>query len=261
MVFRDKNRPGAHINMKQQVSQRVSLNQRVYSRPNGSGPLPSRKTLAESWAAERMGTHTPTTVVGGGYFGNPSEIYFRKGRVMATYVVKSWYADQKADPQGHYVSIKGRAPGFIAWLMSLVGISPTVSFECGVNNIIYEKGSWSGKFVNTIPLSKISSVHYGYAKPWKAALLLAILGSFFGIMLFPLSGAAGLVVMLIAWVIAIIYYHLHKDLALGVIEIGGFASRIDFRRSVIEGIAVDEAGAEYAHNIILALVDRTNSKA
>ena len=83
---------------------------------------------------------------------------------MAAYVVKWWYADQKMNPHGHYISIKGRASGPLSWVMSLIGISPTVSLECGGNNFVYEIRSWSGRMVKAIPLSKISSVYYGYHK-------------------------------------------------------------------------------------------------
>jgi hypothetical protein len=61
------------------------------------------------------------------------------------YVVKSWFADKRPNPHGHYVSITGRAPGLISWLLSLLGVSPIVSLECTGNYFVYEMGSWSGK--------------------------------------------------------------------------------------------------------------------
>jgi hypothetical protein len=181
---------------------------------------------------------------------------------MASYVVKSWYADQKVNPYGQYVSIKGRVPGLISWAMSSVGISPTISLECRSNNFIYEIGSWSGKQVKTIPLTKISSVYYGYTKPWKEALLIGIIGFILGILiaLMTKSFASNVVVTLLFWGLAISYYILNKDLSIGVCEVGGILSEINFRRSLIEGVAVDEANAERVHLIILALVERSMSK-
>lgn len=181
---------------------------------------------------------------------------------MAAYVVKSWFADQKANPQGRYISIKGRAPGLISWLMSLVGISPTVSLECGGNNFVYEIGSWSGRMVKAIPLSKISSVYYGYAKPWKEALAIFILGPVIGSIMANItkSGMVAFVVVLLFIGLALAYYLLNKNLSIGVIETGGLLSGIDFKRSIIEGVDVDEAAAEKVYLIIQALVDRVNMR-
>lgn len=181
---------------------------------------------------------------------------------MASYVVKSWYADQRANPRGQYISIKGRASGVVSWVMSLIGISPTFSLECGCNNFVYEIGSWSGKRVTTIPLAKISSVYYGYTKPWKEALAIGIVGFFAGNLAFAMthSLATSAISTLMVWTLAVVYYALNKDLSIGVCETGGILSSVDFRRSVIEGIAVDEAAAERVHLIILALVERSNPK-
>ena len=181
---------------------------------------------------------------------------------MATYVVKSWYADQKINPHGHYVAITGRAPGLISWVLSLAGISPTFSLQCGCNNFVYEMGSWSGKRVKTIPLSKISSVYYGYVKPWKAALAIGLAGIAVGNLIYAAtqSGVANAMVILIFLGLAFGYFLFNKDFSIGVCEVGGILSGVDFRRSLIEGITVDEAAAEKVHLIIHALIERTNVK-
>lgn len=181
---------------------------------------------------------------------------------MATYVVKSWYADQKVNSQGHYISLKGRAPGLISWAMSLLGISPTVSFECNCNNIVYETGSWSGKTVKAIPISKVSSVYYGYAKPWKAAVMLVVAGFVLGHLVSSATGSTSAAVMttVLLMVLALAYYLLNKNLGIGVAEVGGIVSGIDFKRSIIENVNVDEAAAQRVYLIIQALVDRAHPK-
>lgn len=181
---------------------------------------------------------------------------------MATYVVKSWYADQKMNPHGQYVSIKGRAPGLISWVLSLLGVSPTVSLQCGCNNFVYEAGSLSGKQVKTIPLSKISSVYYGYAKPWKQALAIALIGVTLATPFYAAtqSGLASAFIILVCLALGFAYYLLNKDFSIGVCEVGGIVSGIDFRRSLIEGVTVDEGAAEKVHLIIQALVERVTNK-
>jgi hypothetical protein len=55
-----------------------------------------------------------------------------------------------------------------------------------------------------------------------------------------------------------IYYFLNKKLTLGVFEIGGSASGIEIKRSVIEGHKLDEKDAENVGSIIQHLIETKN---
>ena len=116
--------------------------------------------------------------------------------------------------------------------------------------------------VKTIPLSKISSVYYGYAKPWKTALVIGLLGVALGLSVYATTQnvAASALISSFFWGLAIAYYLLNKDFSLGVCEVGGILSGVDFRRSLIEGVTVDEEAAEKVHLIVQALIERTNVK-
>jgi hypothetical protein len=172
--------------------------------------------------------------------------------IMSAYVVKSWNVSEQANADGNYVEIKGRAPGLISWILALVGIEPTVSIRISDKLFIFESGSWSGRFYKSIPLAKISSVYYGYSKPWKESLaIFFVLGILLGI---PTYG----IMTVIGGALAFIYYYLNKTLSLGIYEIGGMASGIEIKRSVIEGKKLDETDAEKVESILKKLIDKYN---
>jgi hypothetical protein len=180
---------------------------------------------------------------------------------MVAYVVKSWYADKRTNGEGRFVSIKGRVSGLLSWVMSLAGVSPTVSLECGGDKVVYEAVSWSGKTAKTIPVSKISSIQYGYSKPWQHSAMLCLFGFVVGAMAARVFGSpfAGFLVLTVFVACAALYYTLNKLLSIGILEDGGCLTAINFKRSVIEGIDVDENAAERVCMIIQAIVDRANS--
>ena len=160
---------------------------------------------------------------------------------MAAYVIKSWHVeDTPMDAHGTLVHIVGRAPGLLAWMLSLLKIDPTIDLRITEENVIFSEGSLRGNSHRCIPIRNISSISYGYTKPWREALVIAILlSSFFGIGI----------------ILGIIYYVLNKSLNLGIVELGSVASGIDFKRSVIEGVNVDEEAAQRVAGILQARVD------
>lgn len=161
------------------------------------------------------------------------------------YVIKEWFADETPDPEGVYVKIKGREGGIISFLLSWVGIDPTVTMIVDKGNIRFEKGSWSGFFRRITPMDKLCAGGYGYQKPWKSALVMALIG-------FPLIGLFGLGLLVIIG--AVVYYFLNKQLRVEFSEVGGYTDGIVFKRSVIEGIKVDEADAARVIRILEALM-------
>jgi hypothetical protein len=171
---------------------------------------------------------------------------------MQAYVIKTWSVNESPDSKGNYIDIKGRTPGLISWLLALVGIEPTISVTVNDKMFICESGSWSGRFYKAIPLSKLSSIYYGYSKPWKESLFLFfILGIVLGI---PTYG----IMTIVGGIIALLYYFLNKTMTIGVFEIGGMLNGISIKRSVIENKALDEKDAEKFEKVLLALVEKYN---
>lgn len=186
---------------------------------------------------------------------------------MTAYVVKSWDVNEEVNANGNFVEIKGRAPGVISWFLALVGIEPTVAIKISEKLFVFEAGSWSGKSYKTIPIAKISSVYYGYSKPWKAALgIILLFGLFLNIPVWisslagkpAVTGLGFLVGLLIAVGIGLLYYFLNRKLTFGIFEIGGIASGIEIKRSVIEGKKLDEKDAERVGNILNQLIESYN---
>lgn len=170
------------------------------------------------------------------------------------YVIKEWFASETPNREGIYVNITGRSGGLISFVLSLVGIDPTVSLVVDRENVRFTVGSWTGFDSWVTPLEKLCSGHYGYSKPFWSTVLWIIIGV---ALLFTSFGQSitsfgqskitfGLSLILILGAIA--YYFLNKTLVLGLTYIGGGAmhsgDQFAFKRSVIEGKNIDEFAAE-----------------
>ena len=186
---------------------------------------------------------------------------------MATLVIKSWSCNTSApDSEGAYVRIIARSGGVFAWLLSLAGIDPTYAMSVSKNKITYETGSLSGKTKKVIPLTKVSSASYGYAKPWKQALLFfaALTAMAWSANALADSSGAELGIgvqaaaVLAVFALPLLYYALNKTLTLGVIEDAGPVSQLQFKRSVIENQKIDEGQAAEVALVIQTLVDWTH---
>jgi hypothetical protein len=162
------------------------------------------------------------------------------------FVIKSWLAANQPDADGNYVNITGRAGGLIAWLLNLLGISPTVSLIVRGDRIIFRKGSLrEGSLSFTTPLENTCSMLYAFRRPFIEAV---VLGVVLGILTFFSFGIIGIA-------IAVLYYALNKTLSVGFTDVGGRLHEVPFKRSVIEGQVIDEAEAARVCNIIQRLVD------
>jgi hypothetical protein len=161
---------------------------------------------------------------------------------MAQFVVKKWQAGKEPlDQEGTQVYIHARGAGLIAWLLSLAGIDPVVTLRVTPDYLVIEEGSLRGSLRAVIPLSKISSSDHGYVKPWQEALAITI-------MLLPVFG--------VGLLIGPLYYFLNKTLSIGFTEDSGRYRHISFKRSVIEGVKIDEHQAAEVTAIIQHLVNQ-----
>ena len=120
-------------------------------------------------------------------------------------------------------------------------MDPTTKLRVTEKNILYEQGSLAGFTQRAIPLRSVSSGFFGYRKPWKEAVVMAIV---LGI---PTLGLGAL--------LALAYYYLNKQLTIGVLENGGAISSLSFKRSVIEGKKIDQDEGRYVIEIIELLLD------
>jgi len=186
---------------------------------------------------------------------------------MSALVLKAWKVkNQPVDNENNYVVISGRKSGLISWFLSLVGIDPTTTIKVGLERIEFHASSLSGINNRMIPLRGVCSTYYGYHKPWKKAIgifvLLAWLLSAVSVMITMersnghFSFSALLISLVISLGIALIYYFLNRTLTLGFVENSGVISGIQFKRSIIECLDVDEDQARMACEIIQAIIEQ-----
>ena len=171
-------------------------------------------------------------------------------------VVKKWFAEATPREDGAYVEVVARESGLISWLMALLTIDSKYGFRITVDRVYYETTSLFGYRRVIMPIASISSIYFGYSKPWKKALfwllLFLALGYYageFGETAWALGlGVAGVVV-------AAIVFILNRELLIGVSEHNGGEYPLALKRSVIEGQEINEAALERITRIFAAVVD------
>lgn len=187
---------------------------------------------------------------------------------MKSYVVTTWKANnQPVDEKQNYVHIRGRAVGFVSWILSLMKISPTVTIEISDARILLSEGSLSGSAHRVLPLENVCSTYYGYRKPIREALVLAVVlgGVCFNVFAHwsnrsefgygSTNYGMGVLGALLGIAIAVVYYIFNKKLTLGFVENSGVVNGIAFQGSMIDGQQVDEQSAKYVAELTQALVD------
>jgi hypothetical protein len=183
---------------------------------------------------------------------------------MTPLVLKEWKTSNKPiDDSGNWIRISGRASGLISWILALLQVDPTTTICISEKRVEFTVASLSGTEHRIIPLASVSSTYYGYHKPWKNALFIFVLFAYFGFTLCALLHAAvqGYILgLVICAILALVYYNLNRSLTLGFIEFSGVASAIQFKRSVIENIDVDEKQAKYVSDLTQYLIESAKNK-
>ena len=132
----------------------------------------------------------------------------------------------------HYVHIEARQAGVLAFLCSFIGIDSTTIFDVYGDRIEFVEGSLSGHLNTVMPLSSVSIATSGFVKPF---LLLV-----FGVITLPFC----------IGIVLIIKYYLSKSLIVSVDSNGNSSVAICFKRSVIEGVDINEQTAAKIVDII-----------
>ena len=156
-----------------------------------------------------------------------------------------------------YVRLVGRKSGLFAWLLTIIGVDITTTFEVYHDRIEYSYGSLSGRMLEMIPLSKVSNLMCGRFKP-VMLFLLAFLSLWVGLGALC-NGSAGLFfLLLILAVLFFFFYFLRKTIFLSVVPNSGSASAVLFKRSIIENQTLSDEEAKNIIDIINALVEQAN---
>jgi len=168
---------------------------------------------------------------------------FASAAARSALVVKEVKINE-AGPQ--YVHIVARKAGVIGFLLSILGIDSTTTFDVYADKLDFSQGSLSGYVKSSMPLSKMTVATGGFVKPF-VELIIAILLIFPGA-LFTLGISA------IIGVLLIIHYFLSKTLVVQVVASSGWDATICLKRSVIEGVEINQDMADKIVDIIKDLV-------
>lgn len=160
-------------------------------------------------------------------------------------VVKEAKIDKSADCQ---VKIVARKAGLISWLLSLLGIDSTFTLLVYRDRLESEEGSLSGRINTTIPLVALDTFMSGFTKPVQLVVF-AIVSFVAALGMFQNSAGFGVLLLLLAAVFAVLYY-LRKSLLLNFSTNGGGGIILIFKRSVIEGVNVNEALAKEVTDLV-----------
>lgn len=155
--------------------------------------------------------------------------------------------------------VVGRRAGIIAWVLATVGLDVTTTLACTPTSVRFRASSLFGEEEISLAASAVASTSSGYAKPIGdliAAVVFVIAGLYAlstMVMLGSVTGGlvvGGLCVLLAVY--CLVRYALNKRIQLSVETAGGRLFGLAFKRSIIEGVAVDIDRARAA----MALLNR-----
>ena len=150
-----------------------------------------------------------------------------------------------------YVHLRGRKSGLRSWLLARVGIDDSTSFDVYDDRIEFSDGSWSGAFTETIPLTHVSNLGVGFLKPVLYAILsiICLLAAIptFGITLIPMA-------------VFLFMYYTRKSMVIYFIPDSSSVTSICFKRSIIEGVNMDQESASRIIAIVGRLVEKNTMR-
>jgi hypothetical protein len=185
-----------------------------------------------------------------------------RGGSRGALVLKRFQVDREAS-SGEYIEIHGRKPGFVAFLLSAIGIDPTTVFKCNAERIEVKEASLFGSKSMTIPLAAVTGIAGGHLKPVLYLALAVILLGFGLVGLALVDQGGGVIIFGITFalaVICVVVYALRKQVGLHVQNGGDKLYGLAFTESVIEGVDVDIARVEDTIRIINWLVVRATGR-
>jgi len=171
-------------------------------------------------------------------------------------VIKRWFSDVSPREDGCYVEVVGRESGLLSWFLSLLSIDSSYSLHVQYDKLFYESRSVFGYRRVVLPVASVSSMYFGYSKPWKLALFWFALFGFgaFALTELDLWGWSALALLLGVGVATLVFI-LNRELTLGLSEQNGEEYELQFKRSVIENQEISEQSLERITRIFIAIVD------
>ncbi len=181
--------------------------------------------------------------------GEESSMAKRTGPVLA---LKKFEIDEEM----RTLLVEGRAPGFMSWLLARMGLDATTTLSCNPTEVSFRQSSLYGQMTAGVAMPAVASVTAGYSKPISWLILGGVFLAFgvFGAGNAVVAGMGGaplvLGVGLVLAVLCLVKYVLSKTIVLAVETSGGATFGLTFKRSIIEGVAMDVGKAQKAMAVI-----------
>ncbi len=151
-----------------------------------------------------------------------------------------------------YVTILARKAGIFAWILSLLGVDATTTFEVYENRIECSQSTLSGKVKEMVPMSQISNLGTGLMKP----VIYLVYAFICFVLLLPTFGAS-----IIPMIIFIVLYFIRKNTTMiYALSNSGTGPILIVKRSLIENVNITEEDSNRIVNIITQLVERSHSR-
>ena len=217
--------------------------------------------------------------------------------MAGTLVLKQFQIDHTG-ASGANLYVKARSPGIIAFILNLMGLDPTATVKVDRGSIEFRSSSIKGMDSVTSGLTSVAGFIGGYRKPiWILVIgFLAFIGSI-GLTIHTTTAGYGCpgwqdsqtyvysqigdgvencedgydeddgaelfaeqyIIGSVFFLFSIVAYILGKVMYIGFETSGGAKYMIAFKRSVIEGVAVDIARIEVAITLVNSLISSASS--
>lgn len=203
-----------------------------------------------------------------------SAVVRARAKMGASLVLTEFTVNQQAGT----VDVAGRKGGSLAWLLAVLGLENRTSLHTSPYEIRFRTTSLFGEADTVLPVTQCSSVSCGYKRPIACLIVAAVLFAValvlflspatrpgYGVYNRNYAGDAqalrvlGLVFGLLALVLLIAYV-LRKSMYLLFVSSGGTAFGIEFRRSIIENVAVDINKVRAAVQVVSSQIVYSNAR-
>jgi hypothetical protein len=177
----------------------------------------------------------------------------KRGVKGPSLVLTHWAVNPQPEG-GNYVEITGRAEGIVGWLLTVLKLGATTTLVVSERDVSMSIASLSGQIQQSAPHHAVTSTTCGLRKPM-GYLILAIWG-FIGVIPGLLAGIFPGIISLVLAVVFLVAYFISKKMLLSMTIASGPVMGLTFKKSMIEGVAVDIDALRHATTIINYLSTR-----
>lgn len=178
-----------------------------------------------------------------------------------TLVLRKFDVDEEARG-GALVEIIGRRPGFLAWVLTEIGLDAGSTLKVTERDVRFSRSTLFGLTHQVVPVQNVASTHCTYSKPisplWMAGAFAAS-----GLVVAAGGGQDAVTISAIAFVLAFgfLFAYVRSEkmkISIGIESTGGTFTGISFKRGVIEGVEVNEELALKAIDLVNGAVARAH---